>query len=251
MAKTIAISGKGGTGKTTISALMIRSLIGRSPQAVLAVDADANACLGMALGITPLGTIADLRDDVLKKKPAPGQGGGKLDMFELGCEQLLTEAEGFDLLAMGRPEGPGCYCAANNVLRKYLDHLSASYGYVVTDNEAGMEHLSRRTTNNIDLLIIVAEPTRVGIITAKRIIELTRSLPISIGRTGIIWNKTDKEVQADFDGVAILGCVPYDESLFDLTADGNTVFDLDQDNSPALAAVGQILQEKLDIKVKD
>jgi len=243
MAKTIAISGKGGTGKTTLAAMIIRSLLGKSPQAILAVDADANACLGMALGIAVEGTISNLRDDFLKEKLTQS-GISKLQAFGVSCEQLLSESKGVDLLTMGRPEGPGCYCAANNVLRGFLSKLSSSYGYVITDNEAGMEHLSRRTTDNLDLLIIAAEVTQIGIVTAERIIKLVESLPVSIGKIGIIWNKTTEAPQVDLKGVSILGTVPYDESVYKLASDGGTIFDLNE-NSPALNAVREILQEKV------
>lgn len=246
MAKTIAISGKGGTGKTTLAALMVRTLLGTKSGAVLAVDADANACLGTVLGVEPEGTIADLREDV-RKQNVGGAGISKVEAFGMGCEQLLCEAKGFDLLVMGRPEGPGCYCAVNNLLRSFLDRLSGSYGYVVTDNEAGMEHLSRQTTNNVDLLAIVSEPTRIGIDTTRRIANLTKSLPITIEEVGIIWNKTDKEPEANVDGVGVLGCVPYDESVFDVAAQGRTVFDLEAE-SIALKAVQEILERKLGIK---
>lgn len=247
MAKTIAISGKGGTGKTTLAALMVRLLLGKSPQAVLAVDADANACLGAMLGVEPEGTIADLREDV-RKQNAPAEAGiSKVDAFEMGCEQLLCEAKGFDLLTMGRPEGPGCYCAINNLLRSFLDRLSSSYGYVVTDNEAGMEHLSRRTTNNVDLLAIVTEPTKIGIDTTRRIANLTKSLPITLEEVGIIWNRTDSEPKMNVDGVGVLGCVPYDESVYDIAIAGKTVFDLETE-SIALKAMQEILERKLGIE---
>jgi CO dehydrogenase maturation factor len=242
MAMTIAVSGKGGVGKTTLMALIIRCLKGKSNQAVLAVDADANACLATALGVEPVGTVADLRDDVLKGTTAPSGGMGKLEKFEYGMHQLITEAQGFDLLTMGRPEGPKCYCAVNNVLRKMLDELSDSYGFVVTDNEAGMEHLSRRTTNHVDWLVIVGEPTKIGFLTVQRIMTLTRELPIDIKNIGVIWNRTDKAVM--LDGVNILGCVPHDEAVIEAAIEGKTVFDLDED-SPALSAVREILEQKI------
>ena len=240
MATTIAISGKGGTGKTTIAALLIRCLIGKSKSAVLAVDADANACLGLTLGIEPIKTVADLRDEALQKK-ADG-GISRVEVFEYGMHQLITEAKGFDLMTMGRPEGPKCYCAVNNLLRKLLDDLSDQYGYVVTDNEAGMEHLSRQTTNEVDLLLIVAEPTKIGLLTAQRIIELCKSLPISVKEIGVIWNRTDRAVEAQ--GLKVLGCVPNDDNVLNAAIDGKTVFDIPED-SPALKAVREILERNV------
>lgn len=244
MSKIIAVSGKGGTGKTTIAALMVRCLMGKSPQAVLAVDADANACLGLALGIEPDRTVADIRDDVLNQNTAPGAGINRLDQFEYGVHQVLTEAKGFDLLTMGRPEGPKCYCSVNNIIRKFLDELSNSYGYIINDNEAGMEHLSRRTTNNVDLLAIVAEPTVVGITTARRIIQLTHTLPIHVKEIGVIWNKTDTPPQVNGPNVNVLGCVPLDEAIFRASMKGDTVFDLEP-NNPALRAVQHIVKKNI------
>jgi len=242
MSTTIAISGKGGTGKTTLTAMIIRSLIGRSTGAVLAVDADPNACLGMTLGVQSTGTVADLRDDALEQKSVPGKGPSRLETFEYGMEHLITEAKGFDLLAMGRPEGPKCYCAVNHVLRKFLDQMSSNYGFVVVDNEAGMEHLSRRTTNNIDLLIIAAEATAVGKVTAKRIIELTQKLPISVKEIGLIWNRTSEAIE--LDGLHILGCVPQDQAILEASIDGKSIFDISED-SPAYAAISDIMQKSL------
>ncbi|KPK74798.1 MAG: hypothetical protein AMJ79_13130 [Phycisphaerae bacterium SM23_30] len=221
---------------------MIRCLIGRSKSAVLAVDADANACLGLTLGIEPAETVADLRDEALGKKADSGVS--RVETFQYGMHQLISEAKGFDLLTMGRPEGPKCYCAVNNLLRQFLDDLSDQYGYVIADNEAGMEHLSRRTTNKVDFLVIVAEPTKMGRLTAQRIIELCRSLPISIKNIGVIWNRTDSLVEAD--GLNVLGFVPQDESVLSAAIEGKTIFDLPED-SPALIAIREILQRKLGI----
>ena len=246
MARSIAVSGKGGTGKTTLSAMMVRCLMDKYSKPVLAVDADANACLGITLGLEPDGTIADLRDDVLKQSKQTVGGIGKLEAFGQGCEQLLAESKGFDLLTMGRPEGPRCYCAVNNVLKTFLAKLSGSYGFVLTDNEAGMEHLSRRTTNNVDLLAIVGEPTKIGVITATRIVELINSLPMSIAEVGVIWNRTGKDVDIQIEGAKTLGCVPYDAAVFDLAVEGGTVFELEEDNA-ALVAVRNILERNFEV----
>jgi len=245
MGFSIAISGKGGTGKTTLAAMLIRLLIGKSPQAVLAVDADPNACLGLTLGVQPECTIAELRDDVLKQKIEPGQGIGKLEAFGYACQQSLTEASGFDLLTMGRPEGPGCYCAANNTLRAFLGQLIANYGFVLTDNEAGMEHLSRRTNTNVDMLVIVAEPTKVGLVTAQRILELTRTLPIEIGRIGMVWSRSRKVTDLKPDGIEVFGTIPHDDAVFDLAVAGGSIFELDEDNA-ALRGARTVLSRILD-----
>ncbi len=241
MATTIAVSGKGGSGKTTISAMIIRSLINRRAKAIIAIDADPNSCLGLAMGVVPEVTIAEIREKA-RAKPAANKGLDKVRTVEYGIQQAITEAKGFDLLTMGRPEGPSCYCAVNNLLRKFLDNLSATYEFMVIDNEAGMEHLSRRTTNNVDLLIITAEPGHVGKITAQRIFELARKLPIEVKQIGIIWNRTER---ADsIDGIETFGCVPYDKAVLDAAMQGKTVFDLDI-NTPAFAAVRNILEKKI------
>ncbi len=240
---TIAISGKGGCGKTTLSAMIIRILIDQSAngRGVLAVDADPNACLGLTMGAEVAGTIAEIREQA-RAKPPSNEGMDRIRSFEYGIQQAVTEAKGFDLLTMGRPEGPDCYCAANNLLRKFIDKLSAAYSFVVMDNEAGMEHLSRRTTNNVDLLCIVAESTPIGVITARRIFELAEQLPISVKQIGVIWNKSENS--KELDGVKNFGCVPYDKNVFDASMQGKTIFDIEV-NSPALSAVRKILEESL------
>jgi CO dehydrogenase maturation factor len=248
MATTIAISGKGGSGKTTVAAMIIRALLDRQGGAVLGVDADPNSCLGLTMGIQPVSTIAELREQARSKKPGSdtlGKGLDKVRSLEYGIQQALTEAEGFDLLTMGRPEGPDCYCAVNNFLRKFIDELSSAYGFMVVDNEAGMEHLSRRTTNNIDLLCIVTESTPVGVITAKRIFELAKRLPISVKEIGIVWNRSENVKQ--LEAIESLGCVPYDEAVFDASMQNKTIFDVEQD-SPAFLAVRKILQQKLSLE---
>ena len=241
MKATIAVSGKGGTGKTTISAIIIRELIAQYSKAVLAVDADPNACLALTLGVDTYGTVSSLREQAKAKDPT-NAGIDRLTSFEYGLQQIITEASNFDLVTMGQPEGPSCYCAANNLLRKYLDKLSNQYEFVVLDNEAGMEHLSRRTTNNIDVLFIIAEPTPIGQVTAQRIFKLTRTLPITIKNTGVIWNKSNSVI--DVDGINNYGTVPFDQSLVDTMMQGKSVLDI-ENNSPAITAIRQILKTVL------
>jgi CO dehydrogenase maturation factor len=157
MSYTIAMAGKGGTGKSTIATLIIRYITEELGKAVLAVDADPNSSLGMSLGVNVENTIADIRDDVVERRADIPAGMSKDRYIEYCIEESIVEENKFDLLTMGRPEGPKCYCYANNLLRKYLDNAEKSYPYIVIDNEAGMEHLSRRTTNDVDLLIIAFE----------------------------------------------------------------------------------------------
>lgn len=249
MTTTIAISGKGGSGKTTIAAMIIRHLIEHPDGgSVLAVDADPNSCLGITLGIEPAGTVADIREDARGKAPS-NTGMDKLRTVEYGIQQAVTESKGFDLLTMGRPEGPSCYCAVNNMLRKFLDNLSSQYRYVIIDNEAGMEHLSRRTTNNVDFLCIVSEPTPIGTVTAQRITRLSATLPIGVKQLGVIWNKAADGNTASFEQkiskeVETFGHIPYDTAVIESSSQGRSVFELSTEN-PAYSEIGKILERKL------
>src|SRR5512146_2977488 len=163
MTKSIAIAGKGGTGKTTIAALLVQLLAQKGT--VLAIDADPSSNLNLALGVELADTVGDVREEMLAavKGGTFMPGMAKQDYIDLRISESLVESQGFDLLAMGRGEGPTCYCAANNMLRVCIDRLSGAYDYVVIDNEAGLEHLSRQTTQDIDQLIIVSDPTVRGI----------------------------------------------------------------------------------------
>lgn len=193
---TIAVAGKGGTGKTTISALIIRYLIESGKKPVLAVDADPNANLHLSLGLKLEKTIGDVLEEMKEKieklEELPG-GMTKTDYINYELENILLESKGFDLLTMGRPEGPGCYCFANSILRTSLDILSKKYEFIVIDNEAGMEHLNRKTTRNVDILLIISDPTIKGIKTAKDIYKLTKSLRLKIKNEYICINRSNDE----------------------------------------------------------
>ena len=197
MARTIAVSGKGGTGKTTFCALLIEELLAAGEKPVLAVDADPNASLGLMLGTAPERSIGDIREDMVEKKMELSPGVPKVRIVEQEINECLVESSGFDLITMGRPEGPGCYCAVNNMLRRYLDGLSKSYRFVVMDNEAGMEHLSRRTTDDVEHLFVIAEPTLLGVRTAGRIIALAGKLGRRIRTVHLVFNKTTAEAISD------------------------------------------------------
>jgi CO dehydrogenase maturation factor len=194
MGYVIAVSGKGGTGKSTVSALIVSELVASGSGSVLAVDADPNFNLGLLLGQEIGDTVADIRESFMEKKLDPPSGMSKERMVEYGIQTAVQECEGFDLLTMGRPEGPGCYCYVNNILRKYLDVLSADYSYVVIDNEAGMEHLSRRTTTRVDLLLIVTQALPASIAAAERIVKMTKDLPVIIKKREVVLNQLRQEL---------------------------------------------------------
>ncbi|MDK1031137.1 MAG: AAA family ATPase [Planctomycetia bacterium] len=249
MATTIAISGKGGSGKTTVAAMITRFLSREVAKTTLAVDADPNSCLGLALGVEPGRTVSDIREDALEKRLEVSPGMSKMRSFEYGIQQLIEESRGFDLLTMGRPEGPKCYCAVNNILRGYLDALADAYPFIVMDNEAGMEHLSRRTTNNVDWLYIIAEPTAAGILTANRIQALAGSLPIAVRNTSIVWNKVTGELPPEVVGAAPAEAtrkIPNDQAVAEASQKGATVFDLPADN-PALLALYEIVSKDIGV----
>ena len=189
----IAIAGKGGVGKSTISSLLVRYLVASKKGSVLAVDADPNSNLGDFLGFPHKQDIGQLIDDIAKKPDQVPPQMGKDGYIDYRVQTTLGEAEGFDLLAMGKPEGPGCYCYANSVLRRVLSNIMSQYEYVVVDNEAGFEHLSRRTLKDIDSLIIVSDPTPIGLKAAKRIVELASALEIKFKKIYLLLNASSNK----------------------------------------------------------
>ena len=196
MTTTVALAGKGGTGKTTVAALLIRYLVEEQGGAILAIDADPASNLHLVLGMEVDQTIGEIREDMLDQVQTSGAlagampgGMSKQEYLDYQVQMSLVEGEQVDLLAMGRPEGQGCYCAANQMLRVILDRLKGHYDYVVIDNEAGMEHLSRRTTRDVDVLLLVTDPTQRGLKTAQRMQEMVPELEIGVGRVCLILNR--------------------------------------------------------------
>jgi CO dehydrogenase maturation factor len=226
---TIAVSGKGGTGKTTLAGMLMRFLLDKGKGPILAVDADSNSNLNEVLGVEIRSTIGDARE--LMKKDVP-VGMTKDIWFELKIQESLTETKGFDLVAMGRPEGPGCYCAANTLARKCLDLLTGNYQYIVIDNEAGMEHFSRLTTRDVDLLFIVSDSSRRGILTASRIRDLIHELDLRIVREVLVINRVQGEPDPEIleevrkQNLELGGVLPADEAVYRYDSEGKPTFQL-------------------------
>ena len=249
---TIAVAGKGGTGKTTLTGMVIRYLTTRRKGPVLAVDADANSNLNEVLGVDCSGTIGHIREEALGTAGGRPHGMSLDEYLDLRIEQVMVEAERFDLLVMGRPEGPGCYCAANNVIRKYTDHLIENYPYIVTDNEAGLEHLSRRTTQDTDLLLIISDPSGRGILTAGRVNGIVDELALNVKRRVLIVNRVQGDgLPAGLDaviaqqGLEFAGTVPSDENIFEYDLAARPLIELPEDSKAVTALYG--ILDKLDI----
>ncbi|MCP4359591.1 MAG: AAA family ATPase [Chloroflexi bacterium] len=261
MSTTIALAGKGGVGKTTIAALIIKYLVETQPGAVLAIDADPSSNLNMTLGLELEWTVGDIREDLLSQVKQSLTAGGaamgtvagsvtKHEYLDYQIRSALSEGERFDLIAMGQPEGQGCYCAVNHNLRQVVDSISKNYRYVIIDNEAGMEHLSRRTTRAVQHLFIVSEPTLRSIVAAARIAAFRHELDIDIECAGLILNRLNGEIPAalqthiDKMGIPLLGTLPPDEELVDLEMEGRPLIEL-PDDSAAYTAVTRLMRSVL------
>ena len=249
----IGVAGKGGVGKSTFSSILIRNITSKKDNIVLAVDADSNSTLAQMLGVEIDQTIGDLREDLVQDPENIPQGMSKFEWVKYQLQLAMTEGDKFDLVTMGRPEGPGCYCYVNNILRTYMDALADKYAYVVIDNEAGMEHLSRRTTRKIDKFFIVTDFTPIGFETAERIRELSKSLDIKINDTYLIINRVPDAIKSTKDHPRIkelvkideyseIFFIPNDDKLVQHAFDGKSLVELANDNS-VVRAVDKIMKE--------
>ena len=244
---TIALAGKGGTGKTTLAGMLVRFLREHRMTPILAVDADANSNLNEVLGLEVEETLGEARETMKKDVPV----GITKDMWmEMKVEQALVEAEGFDLIVMGRPEGPGCYCAANNLLSRFIERLMSNYPYLVVDNEAGMEHFSRLTTKAIDLLLVVSDPSRRGILSAKRIYDLVDELNIRVGRKYLLINQYREKLESlvtketRIFGSDSVSTIPEDDLIYQFDLVGRPTAELPSE-SVALQAANHIFSKLL------
>ncbi|MBI2303128.1 MAG: AAA family ATPase [Chloroflexi bacterium] len=244
MGIVIALAGKGGTGKTTLAAIIIGLLARKGT--VLGVDGDPNTNLPAALGVEVEETVGDVREEMLNRirKGSFDASVPKQDYLEVRINQALVETPGFDVIAMGRPEGKGCYCAANNMLRLCLERLVNSYDYVVIDNEAGMEHLSRQRSGDIDLLLLVSDPSLRGLTAARRIKELVGELGIRVGRVALIINRVRRrlspEMMEQANSLELIAILEEEEEIARRDEEGTPLIPLPLD-SPLQAAIEDIL----------
>jgi len=240
---TIAVAGKGGTGKTTLAGLIVRVLKERGEGPVLAIDADPSSNLHAVLGLPLERTVGDIREEAGEKARSGRLEAGvaKADLLDYEINASLVESEGVDLLAMGRPEGPGCYCAANSMLRTIVDRIAGSYPWVVIDNEAGLEHLSRRTTRDVDLLLVLSDPSLRGVTAAARVVELVDELDTRVGDHLFVLNGVDGEPPPELAAaIAAAGldvglAIPADDDVRRFDAVGRPLVEL-PDGSPMVAA---------------
>ncbi len=248
MARVIALAGKGGTGKTTIAGLIVRALRRNGHGPVLAVDADPNSCLDVAIGLTADKTVSDVLDQTRGLRDVPGNM-PKPTYVEYQLEHCLAEGRGVDLIVMGRPEGAECYCSANQMLRTFLDRMIDSYPTVVVDNEAGMEHLSRRTTRDVDLLLVVSDATLAGARASRRIADLVGELELPVKRIAVVVDGAEEladpvaEILTD-DGLRLAGFVPHDPLIVERELAAASLLEL-PDDAPAVQAVEEMLVREL------
>lgn len=243
----IAVSGKGGTGKTLVSSLLIKSLT-RTGKDILAIDADPDSNLPEALGVDVHKTVGDVREE-LKEDTAKGRiptGMNKWDILDYKIMESIIETPSFDLLVMGRPEGSGCYCAVNNMLRRIIENLSSNYDVIIIDTEAGLEHLSRRTTQNVDVMLVVTDKSKRGMLTAQRIGQLADELEIKFQELYLVVNRVNPENEEQIlkkareTGLDIAGVIFEDEEVTQYDIEGRPLVEL-PDESNTVKTVSGIL----------
>lgn len=250
MAKVIAVTGKGGTGKTTVAALIIKWLKAHARGPVLALDADPDANLATVLAVPVPKTIGDLREETVREIKNLPVGMTKASYIQAGLHQIVVETPKVDFITMGRPEGPGCYCFVNTLLREFAEDLEDAYEWVVMDNEAGLEHISRRTAAHVDHLIVVVNSSLLALDCAQRIQELLASLKNEVKRKYVLINDASEDRAAAIRhrleplGFEYLGHLPHDEALEQQVFDGRSLFELN--STPATCKMDEILKKLME-----
>lgn len=253
MPKTIAVAGKGGVGKTTLTGMLIQYLAEQKKGPILAVDADANSNLNEVLGVKVDMTLGEIREEVAKaemaaKSPIP-VGMSKQDYMEFKFDDALVEEDDFDLLVMGHTQGKGCYCFVNGLLTTQVARHSQNYNYVIVDNEAGMEHISRGILPSVDMVILVSDCSRRGIQAVGRIARLIPECGLKPDRVGLIVNRAPGgalnegiEEEIKNQGLTLLGVVPQDNGVYEYDCAGTPTIKLPEDN-PVKSALRRIVDE--------
>lgn len=261
MTTTIALAGKGGVGKTTIAGMIVKRLVTAQKGAVLAIDADPSSNLNMVLGLDLDWTVGDIREDLLHQVQSSLTSGGaamgalpggvsKREYLDYQIRSSLAEGDRFDLIAMGRSEGQGCYCAVNHNLREVIDAISKNYRYVVIDNEAGMEHLSRRTTRDVQHLLVVTDPSQRGLVAAERIAGFRNELDIRIENASLILNRVMGEIppavmeRIERMDIPLAAVIPASNDLAQLDFEGKPLINLEE-TSPVYQAISRLVDQMI------
>jgi CO dehydrogenase maturation factor len=250
LGKVIAVTGKGGTGKTAVTAMLIRHLLKDSARKyrILAIDADPDANLADAMGVTVGKTIGDMREFMQQSRYTTSPDTDKQALFESKLFEILAEEEGYDLLVMGKPEGSGCYCFVNNLLRGIMDKTVSDYDLTIIDTPAGLEHLSRKTIPDLDILVVVTDESRRGLTTAERIRDLAGEIEFRYKELYVVVNKvtTERKKQvlenARGVGLKVIGTIPYDELLAKFDLVGDPLIGL-PDDTPAVVEMKGVVKE--------
>ena len=248
MGKVIAVSGKGGVGKTILASLLIRKLVKSGKKSILAIDADPDSNLPDALGVSVERSLGDIREELISKQSEFPPDYSKTAWLEAKVLEIMAELPSFDVIVMGKPEGPGCYCAVNHMLREIIDSLPGSYDYTIIDAEAGLEHLSRRTTQGVDDMIVVTDLSIHGFKTAKRIKKLSKELGIEFKHLYLVVNRVDLSHEKMISekvkstGLEFAGVIPEEAEITEYNLVGKSLLDLPE-SSPAVKAVDDIVKK--------
>jgi CO dehydrogenase maturation factor len=249
LGKVIAITGKGGTGKTAATAMLIRYLLNSGQKyRILAIDADPDANLADALGAKVGKTIGDMREFMQQSRYTTSPDTDKQALFESKLFEILAEEEGYDLLVMGKPEGSGCYCFVNNLLRGIMDKTMTNYDLTIIDTPAGLEHVSRKTIPDLDVLVVVTDESRRGLTTAERIRDLAGEIELKYKELYVVVNKVTPERKqkvlenAKEIGLKVIGTIPYDELLAKFDLVGDPLIGL-PDDTPAVLEMNDVVRE--------